>query len=131
MGQLTPVLLVAIGGALGAVSRYAVNGWAQRQFPAFAPAATLIVNVAGCFAIGIVMALLKERQSHVREIQALVVTGFLGGLTTFSAFGYQTVELLLEQQVQRALLNVAANVLLGCGAVWLGLVLTRQIAGHP
>ncbi|MBL8851715.1 MAG: fluoride efflux transporter CrcB [Planctomycetaceae bacterium] len=129
MGQLTPALLVAIGGALGAVSRYAVNGWAQRQFPTFAPTATLIVNVIGCLAIGIVMALLKERQTHAREIQALVVTGFLGGLTTFSAFGYQTVELLVEQQVQRALLNVAANVLLGCGAVWLGLVLTRQIAG--
>jgi len=129
MAQLTPALLVAIGGALGAVLRYAVNGWAQRQFPSFAPSATLMVNVAGCLAIGVVMALLKDRPTHAREVQAFVVTGFLGGLTTFSAFGYQTVELMLEQQMQRAVLNVLANVLLGCGAVWLGLVITRHFAG--
>jgi CrcB protein len=59
----------------------------------------------------------------------LLVTGFLGGLTTFSAFGYQTVELLEGQQVARGVLNVLANVVLGCLAVWLGLVATRRFMG--
>lgn len=129
MGPLMQAALVAFGGALGALSRYAVNGWAQRQFPAFAPSATLIVNVVGCLLIGVAMALLRERQTHTRELQALIVTGFLGGLTTFSAFGYQTVELMLEQQPGRAVLNVLANVLLGCGAVWLGMLLAKRILG--
>lgn len=129
MGPLMQAAFVALGGGLGALSRFAVNGWAQRQFPGFAPSATLIVNVAGCLLIGVVMALLRERPSHARELQALIVTGFLGGLTTFSAFGYQTVELLEGQQVSRAMLNVFANVLLGCGAVWLGIVIARRVFG--
>lgn len=129
MGPLMQAGLVVIGGGLGALARYAVNGWAQRQFPGFAPSATLIVNVVGCLLIGVVMGVLRERAAHSREVQALVVTGFLGGLTTFSAFGYQTVELLLEQQGGRAVLNVLANVVLGCGAVWLGLVVVRRMLG--
>jgi CrcB protein len=102
------LLAVGAGGAIGAIGRFAVNGWAQRQFPAFAPAGTLIVNVAGCLAIGI-------------------VTGILGGLTTFSAFGLQTVELALDQQLRQCLLNIAANLILGCAAVWAGLALTRAL----
>jgi CrcB protein len=127
MGPLTQAALVALGGAIGAFTRYAVNGWAQRQFPSFAPTGTLLVNVAGCLLIGVVMAALRERPGQARELQALVVTGFLGGLTTFSAFGYQTVELLEGQQAMRALQNVLANVLLGCGAAWLGLAVTRRL----
>ena len=113
--------------AWGTLARYAVNSWAQRQFPGFAPSATLIVNVVGCLLIGVVIAVLRERPAHAREIQALFVTGFLGGLTTFSAFGYQTIELLIQQQVGRAVLNVLANVVLGCGAVWLGMALARVL----
>jgi len=119
--------LVVLGGGLGALARYSVNGWALRQFPGFAPSATLIVNVAGCLLIGVTMAMLRERPSHARELQSLIVTGFLGGLTTFSAFGYQTVELMSGQQFGRAALNVLANLLLGCGAVWVGLQLARLL----
>lgn len=129
MGPLTQTALVAFGGAVGSVLRFALNGWAQRQFPAFAPSGTLIANVAGCLAIGVVMAALRDRPAHVRELQALLVTGLLGGFTTFSAFGYQTVELLAEHQVARGLLNVLANVVLGCLAAWLGLVVTRRLLG--
>lgn len=120
------VVAVGTGGALGAICRFAVNGWAQRQFPSFAPAGTLIVNVTGCLAIGIAMAIAHERTWFTREWQAFLVAGVLGGLTTFSAFGLQTVELALEQQLRASLINVAANVVLGCAAVWLGLAVTRS-----
>jgi CrcB protein len=76
------------------------------------------------------MAMLRERPAHARELQALLVTGLLGGFTTFSAFGYQTVELLEEQQFRRALFNICANVVLGCFAAWLGIVLTRRLLGR-
>lgn len=121
------LLAVGAGGAIGAIGRFAVNGWAQRQFPAFAPAGTLIVNVAGCLAIGIVMGIVHQRTWLSREWQAFLVTGILGGLTTFSAFGLQTVELALDQQLRNSLLNVAANLILGCAAVWAGLALTRAL----
>jgi len=129
MASLTQAALVALGGAAGSVLRFALNGWAQRQFPSFAPAGTLIVNVVGCLAIGIVMATLRERPTHAREFQTLLVTGLLGGFTTFSAFGYQTVELFEGQQVGRAVFNVLANVVLGCLAAWLGLAITRRLLG--
>lgn len=129
MAPLTQAALVAFGGAIGSVLRFAVNGWAQRHFPGFAPAGTLIVNLAGCLAIGIIMAALRERPAPARDLQALLVTGVLGGFTTFSAFGYQTIELLEEQQLRRALFNVLANVLLGCLAAWLGITITRRLLG--
>jgi len=125
------VVAVGTGGALGAICRFAVNGWAQRQFPTFAPAGTLIVNVVGCLAIGIAMAFVHdERTWFTKEWQAFVVTGVLGGLTTFSAFGLQTVELALEQQLRASLINVAANLVLGCAAVWIGLTATKAILAH-
>lgn len=123
------LLAVGAGGAIGAIFRFVVNGWAQRQFPAFAPAGTLIVNIAGCLAIGILMAIARERTWLTRDWQAFLITGVLGGLTTFSAFGLQTVELALEQQLRQSLLNVAANLILGCAAVWMGLAVTRAILG--
>ena len=129
MAPLTQAALVALGGAIGSVLRFAVNGWALRHYPGFAPAGTLIVNVTGCLVIGMLMAALRDRPAHARDMQALLVTGVLGGFTTFSAFGYQTVELLEEQQLRRALLNVLANVCGGCLAAWLGIAITHRILG--
>ncbi|REJ94703.1 MAG: fluoride efflux transporter CrcB [Planctomycetota bacterium] len=118
---------IALGGALGALSRFALNGWALRVFPGFAPAGTLIANLLGCLLIGAVMAIVHDRDWLSRSAQSLMVTGFLGSLTTFSTFGYQTVELLEGQQVRTAFLNVAVNLLVGLAAVWLGLRITRGL----
>ncbi|REJ71822.1 MAG: fluoride efflux transporter CrcB [Planctomycetota bacterium] len=118
---------IALGGALGALSRFALNGWALRVFPGFAPAGTLIANLLGCLLIGAVMAIVQDRDWLSRSAQSLMVTGFLGSLTTFSTFGYQTVELLEGQQVRTAFLNVAVNLLVGLAAVWLGLRITRGL----
>ena len=125
------LLAVGIGGFFGAIARYALSGYLQRRFPGFTPAGTLAVNVIGCFAIGLLMALVVAKQAGnlqtgilaalaTERARALLVTGFLGGLTTFSAFGYETLELMRGNALPLAMINIAANVCLGLAAVWLG-----------
>lgn len=122
------ILLVAAGGCVGAVARYAVNGGMQRWLgPGGFPAATLAVNVAGCLAIGLLMGLAIDRQSLTREMQLLLVTGCLGSLTTFSAFGHETVELMRQGDFRTAFGSVAANLCLGFAAVWTGRQMVRLL----
>lgn len=115
---------VFIGGGLGALSRWAVAlALGPRAVVPF-PWATLIVNVAGCFVLGLLAALFAGRLPLSPPLRLGLTTGFLGGLTTFSTFGHETVRLLFEGAPLRATLNVAANVGLGLPAaalgVWLG-----------
>jgi CrcB protein len=110
--ETVKLLAIGLGGALGALARYGVSGLVQRG-TAF-PVGTLAVNVLGCFLIG---ALFERLGPGARQ---LVVVGVLGGFTTFSAFGHETLELLRGGETRLALANVAANVVLGVGAVLLG-----------
>ena len=114
------ILAVGIGGFVGAIARYVVSGLMQRACPAFLPAGTLAVNIVGCLAIGVLMALVRERVLVSEAWRLFLVTGILGGMTTFSAFGYESVELLREQEVPLALINVVANLVLGFAAVYFG-----------
>jgi CrcB protein len=115
------VLLVALGGALGAVARYGVGFAAARWFGLAFPWGTLAVNVAGGLAMGLLAARIGPEQEALRL--ALGV-GVLGGFTTFSAFSLETVRL-MEHQPGLAALYVAASVVLSVGACWLGLYLGR------
>ncbi len=121
------VLFIAAGGALGALGRYAVGLWAVRLVDSPFPFGTLVVNVLGCFLIGVVVHLGTAAQVISPPVMTGVVIGFLGALTTFSAFGLQTVELLENDDLWRALANVLANVGLGIMATWAGLVLARSL----
>lgn len=122
------LLAVGLGGSLGAIARYVVSGYAQsfaiQKLGRAYPFGTLLVNVAGCFLIGILMGLVLNRQLP-EPARLLLVTGFLGSLTTFSTFGYETVELLRENDLRLAFWNIAANVVIGLFAVWLGLAATK------
>jgi len=124
-------LAVGAGGFLGAVSRYLLNGWMHRKFPGFLPAGTLLVNVIGCLAIGVLMGLVIERRLGPEHelIRVLLITGFLGSLTTFSTFAYETVELIQEDQWRPAIVNVSSNLVLGLAAVWLGRLIVRGSGG--
>ena len=117
------VLLVAIGGAIGAVARHASNELCRRLLEntlgRFWPLSTLLVNAVGCFAIGFLMAL-HRREQLSEEWRLLLVTGGLGALTTFSAFGFDTLMLARDHTVALAMLNTVANVALCLLAVWLG-----------
>ena len=126
MPPLREIAAVAAGGAVGATLRLLLNAWAVRVVPRFPAAGTLAVNVLGCFAIGVAVTLL-DRHDAKHPVRLLLVTGLLGSLTTFSTFGHQTVELAGEGQPRLAILNVAANVVVGIAAVLAGLWLGRLL----
>ena len=114
-------LLVALGGAAGSTLRYAVGlAFAGSTFPY----ATLMVNVIGCFGIGLAVPSLDRAPLLSPEIRLLVVAGFLGGFTTFSAFGYESAAL-ARTSGALALANICGHVVLGLSAVFLG----RALAG--
>jgi CrcB protein len=125
--MLLNLLAVAVGGAIGACTRYLVSGWAAGRFGAEFPMGTLIVNVVGCFIIGVFLTLTTERLIVSPYWRLVVAVGFLGGLTTFSSFGYETLRLMEDADVLPALLNVALNLGVGLGATWLGIVGARLI----
>lgn len=108
--RLPPVLLVALGGALGAVARYGVGLAAARAAPAV-PLGTWAVNLAGCFLVGLAGPRLLAPGAEAGRL--LLVVGFLGAFTTFSAFSAETLALLRAGRVGMAALNVAGSVALG------------------
>jgi CrcB protein len=121
------LLLIALFGAAGAVSRYLASGFAIRWFGESFPAGTLIVNVAGCFLIGVLYHLGQAGTLINDEWRAGLRVGFLGGLTTFSTFGYETFERLEAGLWRAAGINIFLNVLLGLAAVWLGVILAKLL----
>ena len=121
---------VASGGAVGAVSRFLLNSWAVKVWPRFVPAGTLLVNVLGCLLIGILVAVFETRGKDSQLVRAFAVTGLLGSLTTFSTFGYQTIELAREGSPKLAIVNVVANLAIGLPAVMLGLWIGKKFVGE-
>jgi fluoride exporter len=115
-------IAVAIGGAIGSVGRHAVNHLVHiRWFTTRFPAATAVVNVVGCFVIGLLAGLLASNRVALRFYwREFVFVGVLGGFTTFSTFGLDTYMLAQTHSSQAALLNVAANTIGGLMAVWIG-----------
>lgn len=115
------LLLVAVGGAVGAMARYGVGLGAARLFGLAFPWGTLAVNIVG----GLAMGLLAARTGPEQEALRLALgVGVLGGFTTFSAFSLETVRL-MEHQPGLAMLYAAASVVLSVGACWVGLTLGR------
>ena len=123
------VLLVGAGGFLGAIARYGLGGLVQDRAGATFPLGTLVVNVVGCFVIGLVSELAETRGFLTPESRAFLVIGVLGGFTTFSAFGNETLNLLRERDLALAGANVLLNVVLALGAVWLGRAAPNLVGG--
>jgi CrcB protein len=118
---LVNILLVGFGGFIGSVLRYLASGYVQQSTKSIDfPYGTLVVNVIGCFIIGFLAQLAEDRGMFTSESRLFVFTGFLGGFTTFSSFGNETLNLARDSQMMNALANVGANVILGLFAVWLG-----------
>ena len=123
------VLFIFLGSGAGGVLRYAVSGWTQRLANGAFPIGTLIVNVTGCLLIGFLTAALSGRMLMREEYRVAVLIGLLGGYTTFSTFGLETFTFLNDGQAWRALLNIAASVVLGLAAVWIGYRLAENWLG--
>ena len=124
--MLIKCILVAFGGSIGAVSRYGISLFANRIFGAGFPVGTLIVNLTGCFLIGLSFSL-AEQKLIGPNIRLFFVTGFLGGLTTFSTYAIESVIAGREGMHLAALANLAANNIAGLSLVLVGLWLGRLI----
>ncbi|OWV83940.1 protein CrcB [Rhizobium sp. N122] len=121
-------LLVAVGGAIGSLLRYYVGQWTLRTMgPAF-PWGTLAVNVVGCFVIGVFAELIARRFNASVELRLLLITGFLGGFTTFSAFSLDAISLFERGQAVAGGLYIVASVGLSMAAVVAGLAVMRALA---
>ena len=121
------LIAIALAGALGTLGRYGLSGVVQRVGRASFPLGTLAVNLVGCLLIGIVMELVREHPMLSPQTRSVLVVGFLGGFTTYSAFGYETTELLRGGGVALAALNVGAHVVLGVLAVVAGAAAVRAV----
>lgn len=133
------ILFVAIGGSLGALARYGVGITAAQAIGKAFPWGTLIVNVAGCFVMGMVIEVMANLEAHspdgltssVRGQMAFwhkaVAIGFLGGLTTFSSFGADTVRELQAGHFLTALANITSNVVLSLFALWCGVAVMAAL----
>ena len=122
---LTYAAMVGSGGFLGALARYVLGGLVQRGFPLAAfPYGTLAVNLVGCLAIGILAGISESRQLLGPELRTFVFIGILGGFTTFSTFGYETIALMRDAEYLPAMANVGLHVTVGLALVWLGFTVT-------
>ena len=121
------VMMVAVGGGIGATTRYLVSTWAAEKFGTNFPYGTLIVNVVGCFIIGAFMTLTTERLIVSPYWRLLVTVGFVGGLTTFSSYSYETFKLLQDADMMMAMYNLFGNVIIGFFATWLGISMARLL----
>ena len=115
------ILFVGLGGALGSIARYLVSTWVQTAAKNINfPFGTLTVNLVGCFVIGLLAQLAEARGVFTSESRAFVFIGILGGFTTFSSFGNETLNLARGGEFWNALANIGLNVVIGLLAVWLG-----------
>lgn len=123
---MTRFLVVALGGALGAVSRYAIALMVALFWKRDFPLATLLINVSGSFVLGFFATFAAEKSSIDPLWRLLVATGFVGAYTTFSTFEYETQRLTESGGIWWAALNVLLSVAAGFAAVQLGVILARR-----
>ena len=121
------ILLVGVGGAIGAVARYLLGGAVHRLIPGFFPYGTFVVNVIGCLAFGLVVGLAESRLVIGPGARAFVLIGVLGGFTTFSSFIFESFELVRGGQMIAVAANVAGQVIVGFVALWAGYAVGRAI----
>jgi fluoride exporter len=117
---------IAVGSAIGGMSRYVIGGLVQRLLDTTFPAGTLLINVTGSFLLGAILRYGVETTTLTPELRALLTVGFCGGYTTFSTFSYEAVALLEDGEWSRAGTYIGLSVLLSLAATFLGFALARQ-----
>ena len=121
---MNQIVAVSLGGATGAVLRWFVSNRAL-SILGIAWAGTLFVNIVGCFAIGLLYGLADSRNWLTEQMQLFLITGVLGGFTTYSAFGHDAYRHFSDGHGLKGILYVAAHIFLGIGAAWAGALLAR------
>ena len=118
---------IAVGGAVGSILRYLVQIQCTHWFGSRFPLGTLIINTIGSLLIGFLFIVLLERYSVSREIRLALMTGLLGGFTTFSAFSLETIDLIQQGSFLSAASNIILSVVLCLTACYLGVILARTV----
>ncbi len=121
---------ICLGGAIGTGVRYLVGLWAGERFSSPLSFATLVVNVAGCFLIALVMHVAIKLGAFPVTLRLALTTGFMGGLTTYSSFNYETSKLLAEGAPHLAAVNVGVTLIACLAAGFLGVVAARLLVGR-
>ena len=118
---------VALGSAVGGAARFALGTIIQQRTATAFPVGTLIINVTGSLVLGFVMRYALAAADASPEMRALIATGFCGGYTTFSAFGYETLALMQAGDYRRAAMYVVASVILAIGATFVGMAAANEL----
>ena len=127
---MSKYLIVGLGGFIGANSRYILGQWVANKWGTAFPYGTFIINVTGCFILGL-FATLALRFAWNDNWKLLIAIGFVGAYTTFSTFEFETFQLAAAGLWKNALLNTVGSVVLGFGAAYLGVVAARLLTkGH-
>jgi len=121
------LLWIALGGALGTLSRYGLAGWVQRWSGGLFPWGTISVNLFGSLLFGLVWSMAENRVQMTPEARLMILTGFMGAFTTFSTFMFETGQLLREGETWLALGNLGLQNAIGLLALFLGLTLGKWI----
>ncbi len=121
------ILIIGIGGFLGAVTRYGVAIWIGQRWGRSFPLGTFVINITGSFLIGLLMTLMTEKIIENPQWRLLLVVGFLGAYTTFSTFEYETGALLKDSEWLYAGLNVVLSVVVGFIALKLGEIIAKSV----
>mgnify|MGYP001062834126 CR=1 FL=1 len=124
---MTQILAIAAGGSIGAVMRYFVSTGVYSYLGRGFPYGTLAVNVIGSLLMGLLYELFLQRLSVSPEVRALLLVGFLGAFTTFSTFSIETITLIEQGDLLKAVGNIFVSVILCVAAAWLGLQIARQL----
>ncbi len=124
---MNKLVLIAAGGALGALARYGLAGFVHRFVPADFPYGTAAVNVLGCFLFGLVFALADERMYIRPDLRVFLLVGFMGAFTTFSTYIFESAQLVRDFQWLLAGVNLSVQIVLGFGALFLGMAAGRAL----
>ncbi len=122
---MNSILLVFLGGGIGAVARYGLQGTVYRTLGGGFPYGTIVVNFLGCFFIGLLMIGMEERFLVNPSVRIFLTIGVLGGFTTFSSFSYETVALLRDGQILFGIVNVVASIVSCLLATYVGVVIAK------
>ncbi|HMV27410.1 MAG TPA: fluoride efflux transporter CrcB [bacterium] len=120
-------ILIGLGGALGAMARYGLQYVIQQRSGLLFPLGTLIVNLIGCFFIGFIMEIAEIRSAFNPQIRLFITVGLLGGFTTFSAFGYESILMMRTMEFYFSIFYIVGSIVGGLALVILGQTLARLL----
>ena len=123
--MLKHILLVGLGGAVGSIARYICQKYLNNAFPDAFPMGTFLVNISGCLAIGMLYGLTANYAIFTTELRLLLMAGFCGGFTTFSAYSLEGLALIEQQRYTTFFLYFTGTVVLGLAATFLGALVTK------